>query len=126
VSTELEVRERPECFPGAMSRLLQLAAHSGSPGQVHALNILRALFRSSQLGEHVAPHVAAGFSVALQAFRGDTWAVSYNFLFVGIVLIPNLCHVIYFIKSEKVIIIINTYRYMKIFHSVVAKLLGED
>ncbi|KAF4521441.1 hypothetical protein B566_EDAN010598 [Ephemera danica] len=74
VSTELEVRERPECFPGAMSRLLSLAALSGCPGQVHALNILRTLFRSAQLGEYVAPYVASGFAVALRAFRGDTWA----------------------------------------------------
>jgi hypothetical protein len=80
VTTELEVREKPECFPGAVARLLELA-HRNDASQVHALNILRALFRSSQLGDHVSPYIAQGFSVAIHAFKGSSWAVSNKSLF---------------------------------------------
>jgi hypothetical protein len=44
--------------------------------RVHALNILRSLFRHSLLGESVTPYVAQGVIVAIQGFKGKTWAVS--------------------------------------------------
>ena len=46
--------------------------------QVHARNILRALFRDTRLGEHVFPFVAEGVAIALQGFLSDSWAVSWQ------------------------------------------------
>ncbi|XP_059483569.1 thyroid adenoma-associated protein homolog [Neocloeon triangulifer] len=74
ITTELEVRAKPECFHKTVSTLLRLAKVSGSEGQLHALNILRALFRSAHLGEHVAPYISEGFVVAVQAFKSANWA----------------------------------------------------
>jgi hypothetical protein len=44
--------------------------------RIHALNILRSLFRHSLLGESVTPYVAQGVIVAIQGFKAKTWAVS--------------------------------------------------
>jgi hypothetical protein len=44
--------------------------------RVHALNILRSLFRHSLLGESVTPYIAQGVIVAIQGFKGKTWVVS--------------------------------------------------
>ncbi|CAB3374146.1 Hypothetical predicted protein [Cloeon dipterum] len=74
ITTELEVRTKPECFHKTVTMLLVLAKQSGSEGQLHALNILRALFRSAHLGEHVAPYVSEGFIVAINAFKSSNWA----------------------------------------------------
>ncbi|XP_076990215.1 tRNA (32-2'-O)-methyltransferase regulator THADA isoform X2 [Tamandua tetradactyla] len=43
--------------------------------QVHALNILRALFRDTRLGENVIPYVADGAKVAILGFTSPVWAV---------------------------------------------------
>ncbi|PNF40303.1 hypothetical protein B7P43_G05779 [Cryptotermes secundus] len=42
--------------------------------RIHALNILRSLFRHSVLGESVTPYIAQGVIVAIQGFKGKTWA----------------------------------------------------
>jgi hypothetical protein len=44
--------------------------------RVHSLNILRALFRDSRLGEAVEPFVADGVKVAIEGFKAAAWAVS--------------------------------------------------
>lgn len=44
--------------------------------RIHALNILRSLFRHSLLGESVTPYIAQGVTVAIQGFKSKTWAVS--------------------------------------------------
>jgi hypothetical protein len=44
--------------------------------RIHALNILRSLFRHSLLSESVTPYVAQGVIVAIQGFKAKTWAVS--------------------------------------------------
>jgi thyroid adenoma-associated protein len=75
ITTELEVRVKPECFHKTVATLLVLAKESGSDGQLHALNILRALFRSAHLGEHVASYVSEGFVVSINAFKSSNWAV---------------------------------------------------
>lgn len=46
------------------------------PPQVHALNILRALFRDARLGENVMPYVADGIQAAILGFTSPIWAVS--------------------------------------------------
>jgi hypothetical protein len=49
---------------------------SNAEARIHALNILRSLFRHSLLGESVSPYVAQGVIVAVRGFKGKTWAVS--------------------------------------------------
>ena len=44
--------------------------------QVHACNILRALYRETKLGEDVFPFVSDGIAVAITGFYSDSWAVS--------------------------------------------------
>jgi len=44
--------------------------------QVHARNILRALYRDTRLGEEVFPCVPSGLKVAISGFLSDSWAVS--------------------------------------------------
>lgn len=58
----------------AMISLLEIAQNGSSEGRVHALNILRALYRGSTLGEAVGPYVANGISTALAGFNSNTWA----------------------------------------------------
>ncbi|KAM4770872.1 tRNA (32-2'-O)-methyltransferase regulator THADA [Rhinophrynus dorsalis] len=65
-----------------MKQLITLAMpESAAPGnnstipQVHALNILRALFRDTRLGENVIPYVADGTQAAILGFTSPVWAV---------------------------------------------------
>jgi hypothetical protein len=44
--------------------------------QVHARNILRALYKETKLGEDVFPYVADGVQVAVEGFLSEIWAVS--------------------------------------------------
>ncbi|KAG5266714.1 hypothetical protein AALO_G00235290 [Alosa alosa] len=43
--------------------------------QVHALNILRALYRDTRLGENIVPFVADGLQAAVLGFTSPIWAV---------------------------------------------------
>lgn len=43
---------------------------------VHALNILRALYRDSRLGEHVIPFIPEGVEIAIHGFSASLWPVS--------------------------------------------------
>lgn len=47
--------------------------------QVHACNILRALYRETKLGEDVFPFVSDGVVVAITGFHSNSWAVSSQF-----------------------------------------------
>ncbi|XP_068927698.1 tRNA (32-2'-O)-methyltransferase regulator THADA isoform X2 [Petaurus breviceps papuanus] len=62
-----------------MKELISLAVPSGdsqsSVPQVHALNILRALFRDTRLGENIIPYVADGIQAAVLGFTSPVWAV---------------------------------------------------
>jgi len=49
---------------------------ASQPAAVHALNILRALFRDSRLGEHVVPHIPEGVKIAICGFGASLWPVS--------------------------------------------------
>ncbi|XP_062427881.1 tRNA (32-2'-O)-methyltransferase regulator THADA isoform X2 [Rhea pennata] len=62
-----------------MEELMSLAAplneSSNIVPQVHALNILRALFRDTRLGENIMPYVADGMQAAILGFMSPVWAV---------------------------------------------------
>ncbi|XP_062980061.1 tRNA (32-2'-O)-methyltransferase regulator THADA [Elgaria multicarinata webbii] len=62
-----------------MKELIHLASPSNaSPStipQVHALNILRALFKDTRLGENIIPYVADGMRAAILGFTSSVWAV---------------------------------------------------
>jgi hypothetical protein len=46
---------------------------------VHALNILRALYRDSRLGEHVIPFIPEGVEIAIHGFSAPLWPVSLQY-----------------------------------------------
>ncbi|XP_052042448.1 thyroid adenoma-associated protein isoform X2 [Apodemus sylvaticus] len=62
-----------------MRELISLALSAddsqGRVPQVHALNILRALFRDTRLGESITPFVAGGAKAAILGFTSPVWAV---------------------------------------------------
>ena len=49
---------------------------SSQPAAVHALNILRALYRDSRLGEHIVPFIPQGVMIAIEGFSAPLWPVS--------------------------------------------------
>ncbi|XP_063047806.1 thyroid adenoma-associated protein [Engraulis encrasicolus] len=52
-----------------------VATDSSTVPQVHALNILRALYRDTRLGENIVPFVAEGLQAAVLGFTSPIWAV---------------------------------------------------
>ena len=46
------------------------------PAAVHALNILRALYRDSRLGAYVVPFIPEGVIIAIEGFSAAFWPVS--------------------------------------------------
>ncbi|XP_022108564.1 thyroid adenoma-associated protein homolog [Acanthaster planci] len=80
------------CFKQAMDTLLSLAfpKSAGSDSitsQIHALNILRVLFKDARLGEDVIPYIADGVRAAILGFAAQLWAVrnSSTLLFSALV-----------------------------------------
>lgn len=45
------------------------------PAAVHALNILRALYRESKLGDFVVPFIPEGIMIAIEGFSALLWPV---------------------------------------------------
>lgn len=52
------------------------------PEVVHALNILRALYRDTRLGDSIVPFVAEGVMIAVEGFSSTLWPVSSYLLSV--------------------------------------------
>ncbi|XP_054263910.1 thyroid adenoma-associated protein homolog [Macrosteles quadrilineatus] len=74
ICTQMEV-QGPLSVEGWVSCLLALAECASAPPttHTHALNILRALFRSTQLGEAVSVCVERAFIVTISAFSASNW-----------------------------------------------------
>lgn len=51
------------------------SAPPSQPAAVHALNILRALYRDSRLGEHIVPFIPEGVMIAIEGFSAPLWPV---------------------------------------------------
>uniref|UniRef100_A0A8C3LQU0 tRNA (32-2'-O)-methyltransferase regulator THADA n=1 Tax=Chrysolophus pictus TaxID=9089 RepID=A0A8C3LQU0_CHRPC len=70
---------KTELLKMTIKELMSLAAPLSEPAsvipQVHALNILRALFRDTRLGENIMPYVADGIRAAVLGFMSPVWAV---------------------------------------------------
>jgi len=45
-------------------------------GVVHSMNVLRALFRCSPLGELVDPYVSRAINISIVLFNSSSWPVS--------------------------------------------------
>ncbi|KAM9382784.1 tRNA (32-2'-O)-methyltransferase regulator THADA [Phaethornis superciliosus] len=74
-----EPKSKTDLLKRTMKELITLAAplneSSSVIPQVHALNILRALFRDTRLGENIMPYVADGMQAAILGFMSPVWAV---------------------------------------------------
>ncbi|NXK30820.1 THADA protein, partial [Piprites chloris] len=65
--------------------------------QVHALNILRALYRDTRLGENIMPYVADGIKASVLGFMSPVWAVRNSSTLLFSALITR----IFGVKREK-------------------------
>lgn len=73
VSSEL-VCGGSEYFHMTMDTLIDFGINSTNvETRMHAMNILRALYRHTQLGEVVMPYLANGFRVAVTGFNKPSW-----------------------------------------------------
>ncbi|XP_067143935.1 tRNA (32-2'-O)-methyltransferase regulator THADA isoform X2 [Centruroides vittatus] len=64
------------CFKQAMEKLLDLSRFTENvDAQVHALNILRAIYKDTCLGELVMPFVAEGVKTSIKGFKEVHWGV---------------------------------------------------
>ncbi|XP_075605249.1 tRNA (32-2'-O)-methyltransferase regulator THADA isoform X3 [Balearica regulorum gibbericeps] len=72
-------KSKTDLLKMTMEELMSLAAPANESSsvipQVHALNILRALFRDTHLGENIMPYVADGIQAAILGFMSPVWAV---------------------------------------------------
>ncbi|XP_015477039.1 thyroid adenoma-associated protein isoform X2 [Parus major] len=74
-----EPKNRTDLLKMTMKELISLAAPLSESlsviPQVHALNILRALYRDTRLGENIMPYVADGIKASILGFTSPVWAV---------------------------------------------------
>ncbi|XP_067421161.1 tRNA (32-2'-O)-methyltransferase regulator THADA [Emydura macquarii macquarii] len=72
-------KSKTDLLKMTMNELLSLAVPvNESPSiipQVHALNILRALFRDTRFGENIIPYIADGIQAAILGFTSAVWTV---------------------------------------------------
>lgn len=61
----------------SMRQLLELCRiGSSSQTRTHSLNILRALFRATDLGDSIGEFIAEGFECAINGYDAESWSVS--------------------------------------------------
>uniref|UniRef100_A0A8C3DI45 tRNA (32-2'-O)-methyltransferase regulator THADA n=1 Tax=Corvus moneduloides TaxID=1196302 RepID=A0A8C3DI45_CORMO len=72
-------KSKTDLLKMTMKELISLAAPLNESlsviPQVHALNILRALYRDTRLGENIVPYVADGIKASILGFMSPVWAV---------------------------------------------------
>lgn len=51
-------------------------------GVVHAMNVLRALFRCSPLGDLVGPFVSRAINISIVLFNSSSWPVNMLLVFI--------------------------------------------
>ncbi|XP_062346348.1 tRNA (32-2'-O)-methyltransferase regulator THADA [Cinclus cinclus] len=72
-------KSKTDLLKRTMKELISLAAPLNESlsviPQVHALNILRALYRDTRLGENIMPYVADGIKASILGFMSPVWAV---------------------------------------------------
>ncbi|XP_014094580.2 tRNA (32-2'-O)-methyltransferase regulator THADA [Bactrocera oleae] len=75
ITAELRVGSTKSLYY-AMSHLLQLCAtrERSAESRTHALNILRALFRCTDLNEAVVEYVCDGVMCAIRGYNAETWS----------------------------------------------------
>jgi hypothetical protein len=61
-----------------MESLLEIAANEkASECRIHALNILRNLYRESRLNQVIGPYVARGLILSITGFEAPDWPVRF-------------------------------------------------
>ncbi|KAH9519566.1 hypothetical protein Btru_003022 [Bulinus truncatus] len=84
ITSQEPVTTGRKCFHQVMKELLNLAViendgreklKNSHDSQIHAVNILRALYKDARLGEDVLPYVADGLKASILAFKSELWAV---------------------------------------------------
>lgn len=80
MTTEPPTRSN-ESFHTCIKILLKTAANispENDERRTHCMNVLRAVYRDSQLGEIVISYVAEGVMVAVTGFKSSVWGVSVS------------------------------------------------
>ncbi|GJQ88097.1 hypothetical protein Trydic_g13108 [Trypoxylus dichotomus] len=80
-----------ENFHSCMKTLLNIASNTSEQNvksRIHAMNILRSLYRNNQLGELVSQYIAEGVIIALDSFNHNKWGVrnSATLLFATLII----------------------------------------
>ncbi|XP_055880801.1 thyroid adenoma-associated protein homolog [Biomphalaria glabrata] len=94
-----------KCFHQVMNDLLALAViEEGEEkqtkyqdSQIHAVNILGALYRDARLGEDVLPYVADGLKASVLGFKSELWAIRNS----ATLLLSSLMTRIFGVKRSK-------------------------
>lgn len=76
LSPEVELG-RGELFAGTVESLLEIASGSESECRIHALNILRTLYRESRLNQVIGPYIARGLMLSIAGFEASDWPVYF-------------------------------------------------
>lgn len=74
-----------ETFNTCMNTLLELCENSTAESEkslMHAMNILRALYRHAMLGELVSAYIDRGMKVAINGFSSSSWGVRLEMSFL--------------------------------------------
>uniref|UniRef100_A0A336KPM1 tRNA (32-2'-O)-methyltransferase regulator THADA n=1 Tax=Culicoides sonorensis TaxID=179676 RepID=A0A336KPM1_CULSO len=74
LTAELQVGTTCSALKFCMENLLQIAKSESGESRTHSLNILRALYRCTELSQVITQYISDGFMTAIQAYNADTWA----------------------------------------------------
>lgn len=69
---------RGELFSDTIIALLDIASQATSENRIHALNILRNLYRESRLNQVIGPYIARGLMLSITGFEAADWPVYFS------------------------------------------------